>query len=510
MRATNERLTILSEAEQAALYELPDFDDDQRLEYLTLTDEEQALALRRPHLSAKIYCMLQIGYFKAKKLFFQFGWDDAKDDIKFILQQYFQEQDFSDRQSITKHEHYAQCNLISFHFNYRSWSKNFEPLARDRAKQIILRDVNPQFIAMELLNYLQEQKIIRPRYSTLQIIIRNVLNNERKRLGCVINESLCEEEKTALKKLLLKEDVLSELAALKQDAKDFKARMMTAEREKLAMITPLYQVAKMLLPKLQLSQQNIHYYSSLVSYYSIHELRKRIAPSQTYLYLLCYILLRYQQLTDNLNDAFCHHLKQFEQEIKTKAKEAFYHHQKQEQNEQALMKRFAGCFIDKCFPNDIPFGDVRHQAFKIILPEDELRDKLSASHNKPNKEIDFQWEYVDKIGHRFKNHLRPLAMALNFTSIVANNPWLNSLSWFKTTFQKQESLNQQSILNCPEGTIPKRLSKYLLKTSKDGEPNTLHSERYEFWIYRQIKKRLRVGELYLAPHEGSYHETTLR
>lgn len=30
MRASNERLTILSEAEQAALYELPNFDDDRR------------------------------------------------------------------------------------------------------------------------------------------------------------------------------------------------------------------------------------------------------------------------------------------------------------------------------------------------------------------------------------------------------------------------------------------------------------------------------------------------
>ncbi len=30
MRASNERLTILSEAEQAALYELPNFDDEQR------------------------------------------------------------------------------------------------------------------------------------------------------------------------------------------------------------------------------------------------------------------------------------------------------------------------------------------------------------------------------------------------------------------------------------------------------------------------------------------------
>ena len=47
MRASNERLTILSKAEQAALYELPNFDDEQRLHYLNLTPKEQTLMLGR-------------------------------------------------------------------------------------------------------------------------------------------------------------------------------------------------------------------------------------------------------------------------------------------------------------------------------------------------------------------------------------------------------------------------------------------------------------------------------
>ena len=56
--------------------------------------------------------------------------------------------------------------MISFLFNYQPWSKDFEALTRTEAKKIILRDVNPQFIALELLNFLQVQKIIRPaRYS---------------------------------------------------------------------------------------------------------------------------------------------------------------------------------------------------------------------------------------------------------------------------------------------------------------------------------------------------------
>lgn len=46
MRATNERLTILSEIVQAALYEIPDFDDAQRLNYLNLAPEEQRLKFK--------------------------------------------------------------------------------------------------------------------------------------------------------------------------------------------------------------------------------------------------------------------------------------------------------------------------------------------------------------------------------------------------------------------------------------------------------------------------------
>lgn len=56
MKATNNNLAILSEAEQAALYEIPDFDGGQRLNYLNLTSEEQALTRSRSNLSIKVYC----------------------------------------------------------------------------------------------------------------------------------------------------------------------------------------------------------------------------------------------------------------------------------------------------------------------------------------------------------------------------------------------------------------------------------------------------------------------
>ncbi len=57
MAAKNKLLTVLSEAEQYALYGLPDFDDDQRLEYLALSEIELELAASRPGLHAQVYCI---------------------------------------------------------------------------------------------------------------------------------------------------------------------------------------------------------------------------------------------------------------------------------------------------------------------------------------------------------------------------------------------------------------------------------------------------------------------
>ncbi|HHZ7293535.1 TPA: hypothetical protein ACWLW2_003804 [Morganella morganii] len=54
MSNKNKLLTVFSDAEQEALYGLPDFDDAQRLEYLALTESELAFASSRPSLQAQV------------------------------------------------------------------------------------------------------------------------------------------------------------------------------------------------------------------------------------------------------------------------------------------------------------------------------------------------------------------------------------------------------------------------------------------------------------------------
>lgn len=72
-----------------------------------------------------------------------------------------------------------------------------------------------------------------------------------------------------------------------------------------------------------------------------------------------------------------------------------------------------------------------------------------------------------------------------------------ALAWAKGVFTKQQRLSQRPLAECPAATVPKRLRPYLLTFDADGKPTGLHADRYEFWLYHQVRKRFQSGELYL-------------
>ena len=494
MAGKSERLTILSEAEQFALYGLPDFDDGQRLDYLSLSEAELALASRRPTPTAQAYCVLQIGYFKAKHAFFRFTWDEVQDDCAFVLTRYFNDQVVAPT-PITKHEHYTQRNLIAKLFAYRLWSAELlAPLAQQLV-QTVRRDATPGFLVTELIASLNAQHIVRPGYTTLQKLISEALSAERRRLGDLLAGMLDAAARDALSQLLVRDDTLSELAALKQDAKDFGWRQMVQEREKRTRLEPFYRLAKTSLPQLAVSQQNLHYYASLAHFYTVYDLR-RLKPEQTYLYLLCYAWQRYRQLTDNLVDALGYHMKQLEEESKTRASTQFLNEQARHAQETPQVGRVLLLYVDDTVSDTTPFGEVRQRAFKI-LPKEALQSAGQRLSVKPTRKLAVHWQVIDGLAARMRRQLRPLYGALDFSSVVPGNPWLAALAWLKEVLANQQRLSQRPLAECPTATLPKRLRPYLLTFDADGKPTGVHADRYEFWLYRQLRKRLKSGELYL-------------
>jgi TnpA family transposase len=494
MTAKSERLAVLSEAEQHALYGLPDFDDAQRLEYLVLSEAELTLATSRPGLYVQVYCVLQISYFKAKHAFFRFDWIDVEDDCAFVLSRYFAGETF-ERKPITNHEYYTQRGRIAELFGYRLWIGDFLPQLAQQATQIVRRDVTPGFVAAELIVWLNEHKIIRPGYTTVQELISETLSAERRRLGGLLAQALDDAAKAALAQLLMRDSTLSELAVLRQDAKDFGWRQMAREREKRAMLEPLHRIAKALLPTLGISQQNLLFYASLANFYTVHDLRN-IKADQTHLYLLCYAWQRYRQLTDNLVDAMAYHMKQLEEESSAGAQKSFIAEQVRRHQETPQVGRLLLLYVDDAVADATPFGKVRQRAYKI-MPKDTLQITGQRMSVKPASKLALHWQAVDGLAERIRRHLRPLYVALDFAGIDPDSPWLAALAWAKSVFANRQRLSQRPLAECPASTLPKRLRPYLEISDADGKPAGLHADRYEFWLYRQIRKRLKSGELYL-------------
>ena len=493
---SNERLTILTEAEKTALYGVPDFDDFQRIEFFAMTEAERSLALQRRGLLKQVYCLLQMGYFKAKQAFFQFSLDEVPpEDIAFLLQRYFPGQTLTASPLSTK-EYYAQRREIVALFDSRLWTDDDLPTLRNKAVLLARTDVTPTFLLAELLVFLIGQRIVRPGYSTLQTIVRDALTAERERLAQLVEAALTDAPRDALQQLLARENTLSDLAALKQDAKSFRYRQMGLERQKRLTLAPLYTIAKALLPRLEISHLNIAYYASLANFYTIYDLR-RLKSGQTHLYLLCYAWQRYRQLTDNVVEAFGYHTRQLEDDTKAVANQQAAQIHNERQQATPRVGELLLLYVDDTLADVTPFGAVRHRAFRI-MPEAKLRSTGKLLTEKPVSQMDLRWQAVDKQSGLCTKNLRSLAMALDFESCTPSGRiWLTALQWMKTIFARQQRLAKQPLEDIPLRTIPSRLRNFLLSFDQEGKPVGLRGDRYEFWVYRQLRKRLDAGDIYL-------------
>jgi hypothetical protein len=103
---------------------------------------------------------------------------------------------------------------------------------------------------------------------------------------------------------------------------------------------------------------------------------------------------------------------------------------------------------------------------------------------------------VDSLAKRIRRHLRPLYVELDFVG-TSQTTRGSRAGLGQGPFAKQQRLSQRPLAECPAATLPKRLRPYLLIFGADGQPTGLHADRYEFWLYRQIRKRFQSGEIYL-------------
>ena len=78
------RLKILGDDEIDALYGRPRFICEERAQYFSLSLAEKTVLVELHSTKSKIFFLLQLGYFKARQMFFVFSSSEVEEDIKYI------------------------------------------------------------------------------------------------------------------------------------------------------------------------------------------------------------------------------------------------------------------------------------------------------------------------------------------------------------------------------------------------------------------------------------------
>jgi len=297
-RTAPKRLRILDDEEIEALYARPHFTADERTHYFALTQPEHDLIFAFGRVDVQIYCILQLGYFKAKQLFFAFTFHDVADDVVHIVDRYFSTVRRPALRPLNKRTILKQRRAILERFQYSLCTNVDREHLFLRAQQAARISSKPIYVLREVLHYLIEQRLVSPGYSFLQEdIVSKALIAEQTRLTAVLQAALTAADRAALDQLLAPSDRLYAITLLKREPKDFSLGEMRREIARGAQLVPLYHLATRMVPLLAISNEGITYYASLVTYYSVFRLQQ-LDPWVVSLYLLCFVFHRYQRLND--------------------------------------------------------------------------------------------------------------------------------------------------------------------------------------------------------------------
>ena len=320
--AVTKRLKILEADEIEAVYGLPVFDDEDRAFYFALSPPERAILSQLHGMKSSICYMLQLGYFKARQQFFVFGLQQVAADVQYVQRAYFPDATLVDL-DITKVTRLKQQSLILELLQYRVCGQEERQQMRLKAQQMAQISSRPVYVFRELMAYLSRQRLIAPGYTIMQEMIGDVLQREKERLIAIAKSYLTNAAVAALNNLSANPRGLYEITRIKREPKDFSIKEIKEEIQRGEQIKSLYAVAQTVLPRLDISNESIKYYASLINYYSVFQMNQ-LEKNLAHIYLLCFVHYRYQRLNDNLINCFIYRVRQLLDEAKNVAKEHVY------------------------------------------------------------------------------------------------------------------------------------------------------------------------------------------
>ena len=237
--ARNRRLNILGQDEIDELYGLPRFSDEEREHYFALTPSEE-VALEELHSTpSNIAFILQLGYFKARHLFFVFIADEVAADLHDVAVRYFPDTAEPDC-TISKRTRLKHQRMILALCNYKLCDDSDRQNLEVKAREAAMVSGKPIYVFRQLLLEIEARRLTLPGYSFLQDTVSRALTFEQNRLSTILKERLTLSDRETLNALLKDKSDLYHITHLKRDPRDFSVTEIKREIERGTQIRDLY------------------------------------------------------------------------------------------------------------------------------------------------------------------------------------------------------------------------------------------------------------------------------
>lgn len=248
------------------------------------------------------------------------------------------------------------------------------------------------------------------------------------------------------------------------------------------------------MPLLAISNESIKYYASLVDYYSVYKL-KQLNEWIGFVYLLCFVLHRYQRMHDNLINTLIYNVRHYIDASKFKAKEQIYEYYTETNQNIKKAGKLLKIFTDDSISIETPFKDVQAKAFTILERQKiiDIADRIST--NAKLDETAFQWDHIGKLAPQFKRHLRPILLMVDFAASLTHAPLIDAINFLKSAFIKNKPLGQYPSDDLPNEFIPDTMNRYMYKQDTNGL-KILLVDNYEFLVYRLLRNGLESGDIF--------------
>lgn len=260
MTTDSRRLSILSTGEIDALFGLPNFSEDDRRLYFDLSASERE-AVEAVHTTAvAVNLILQLGYFKAKRQFFVYELNDALEDLRYVAALYFPKMDFAAIKPLSKPTRLEQQRIILHLFDYHLCDSANKIELENKAARIATISTHPVYILRESLQYLASQRWVVPGYTFLQDMVSRVVTAERRRITAILQKTLPEVAAQRLHDLLVADEGMYRISALKHEPRDFSYKELQREVDRRKFFQLLHEFAKTFLATAAISNESGKYY----------------------------------------------------------------------------------------------------------------------------------------------------------------------------------------------------------------------------------------------------------